>query len=146
MRARWPTVMLLIACTQACSGSTTVEPRANAQQPVLGTPVEINVAYGHEEAVPGTDMDVGFASVYRDYRCPVDVTCGKPGSAIVELDIAFADGPGTRFLLNTQVEPRSLALGNYLITVVGLSPQRQVGMPIPPSEYEVKVRVESIRS
>ncbi len=144
MKARWPTALALLVWAQACSDPISVEPTPATQHPVPSRPVDVTVLYGQNEIVPGTDMDVGFVSVFSDYRCPVDATCGWPGSAVVGLDIVLGSDPGAVFLLNTGVDPRSLALGNYLITVVDLTPARHTGAPIPARKYQVKLRVESI--
>jgi hypothetical protein len=128
----------------ACSGGGTIESPPLTRHPVLAEPVDVVVQYGHDELVPGTDMDVGLVGVFSDYRCPANATCGWQGSAVVGLHIALGSDPGAVFFLNTGVDPRSLALGHYLITVTGLTPQRTAGDSIPARKYQVGLRVESI--
>lgn len=146
MRGRWLWALALLVWAQGCSDALKPEAGPTEQHPVLSEPVEVRVLYGDDELVPETDIDIGFVSVLYDYRCPEDATCGWPGSATVGLRITLGSGPGAVFLLNTGVEPRSLALGDYLISVLGLSPERHVGDTIPTRKYQVSLRIENIRA
>jgi uncharacterized lipoprotein YajG len=74
----------------------------------------------------GGALSITLVSVENDSRCAVDVTCVSAGNATVRFTVSSAGGPPAAAALqalNTTIEPRSLTLDGYRITLDSLLPR-----------------------
>ncbi len=141
---RWWIMGALPVLLAACAGSTDPAPSGSAQDSVLAEPVELDLAYGQEQTVPGTTLSLRFDRAVQDSRCPVDVVCVWQGNAEIELGTTLGSGPSVGFRLNTALDPRSFDFGGYRVSLTGVSPEPHAGVAIEPDVYRVSLRVESI--
>ncbi len=99
---------------------------------------------GQEVAARGSVMRIAFPGVRNDSRCPVDVVCVWQGDAEVEIGVRFGMGPTVPYVLHTGVAPRSVDLGLYRITLVGLRPAPVSTTAIPQESYVAELRLELV--
>lgn len=130
-----------IAASAACSSTgPSAEPWGGRADTTLALRI------GQEVGAHDTVMHVAFLAVRADSRCPVDVVCVWQGDAEVEIGVRFGMGPTVPHVLHTGVEPRSVDVGLYLITLVSLRPAPVSTAPISPERYVAELRLELIRT
>jgi len=133
-RPRSRTLILLAAALPllaACDlSSRTVV--ANVRDGAADTVFSLRIG---QEVRPDAVLSVILLSVRNDSRCPIDVVCVWAGNAEVEIGVAFGMGPTRPYVLNTTLDPRSVDLGLYRITLTGLKPDPVSTSPIPPERY-----------
>ena len=103
---------------------------------------EIVLEYGEDIRLEGSVLRLSFGEVLEDSRCPVDVTCVWEGNGKVVIGIATGMGPTHALVLNTSLEPRSMAWSQVRVTLLELNPTPQAGSGIPLEAYTVKLRLE----
>lgn len=123
----------------AC-GSTgpSAEPRGGRADTTLALRI------GQEVGAHDTVMRIAFLGVQSDSRCPTDVVCVWQGDAEVEIGVRFGMGPTVPYRLHTGVEPRSVDVGLYLITLVSLRPAPVSTAPIRRESYVAELRLELV--
>ena len=131
----------LIALLGACEGTT---PTVDASVRGIGTDTVFFLRVGQEVRAPDSTMRIGFGGVRSDSRCPVDVICVWQGDAAVEIGVAFGMGPTVPYVLHTALEPRSVELGIYRITLAEVRPVPVSTSRIPPDHYVAGLRLERI--
>jgi hypothetical protein len=89
-------------------------------------------------------LRLAFTGVTEDSRCPSDVVCVWAGNAAVEIGVSFGMGPTIRYVLNTTVDPKSVDVGGYRITLVALQPYPVSTGPIPPASYLATFRLQRL--
>lgn len=99
---------------------------------------------GQEVGVRGSVMGVSFLGVRSDSRCPLDAMCVWAGDAPVEIGVRFGMGPTVPYVLHTGGVPRSVDVGMYRITLVGLWPVPLSYIPIRQESYVAELRVELV--
>lgn len=132
-------------CTPpAQDGAPAVPPSPEAAQPlppsrmaILGQ--EVALMPGQMTTVRGEPLAISFLRVPEDSRCPQGVQCVRAGEAKVELMLTIQDRVENG-ILSTAAEPRSVALGPYVVHLVRLDPLPTTSGP--PSRYTATLRVE----
>ena len=104
----------------------------------------ITLRLGQVVRAPDIAMTIAFLAVRNDSRCPVDVVCVWQGNAEVEIGVAFGMGPTVPYVLNTGLEPRSVDLGSYQLTLVELRPAPVSTTSIPPDRYVASLRLQAL--
>lgn len=99
---------------------------------------------GQAVLVEAAGFGVTFVAVTEDSRCPADVTCVWAGNAVVELKVSMTDAPDTTVTLNTDLEPKSMTIGQHALRLVALAPAPRSDAPIGPGDYAATLRVEKI--
>lgn len=114
---------------------------ADVRDGVVDTVFSLRVG---QEVRPDAVLRIAFLSVRNDSRCPVDVMCVWAGNAEVEIGVTFGMGPTRPYVLNTTLDPRSLDLGAYRITLAGLEPAPVSTSPILPGAYIATFRLQRL--
>lgn len=135
---RVPAVVLGLIWTGTACGQTDI-----VLQDLPNEPVEMELAFGEERVITGTDRHVRFAAVEEDSRCPIDVTCVWEGNAAVRLALTVGDAPPHDVVLHTTLEPRSVEWNQVRVTLLEVRPERREEQPIPEEEYRARLRVEA---
>ncbi len=89
-------------------------------------------------------VDIFFAGVREDSRCPRDVTCVWPGNAAVELHLSLGKAPSHKVTLNTNEVPRVVEWNGLKIRLVDLRPYPRSTRTIDPGAYVVELRVGGV--
>jgi hypothetical protein len=115
---------LAAACSSspaAAPGSGGLPPDASAES--RGGPVDdtLRVEVGRTATADNGRLAVTFAARLSDSRCPANVVCVWMGDAAVRIS-ARAGRTTVERDLHTGIEPHSLSVDRYTITVVGLTP------------------------
>ncbi len=113
------------------------QPLPPSQMAVVGQ--EVALMPGQMTTVRGEPLTIAFRRVVEDSRCPRGVQCVRAGEAKVELMLTLQDRVENG-ILNTADEPRSVALGPYVVHLVRLDPLPTTAGP--PSRYTATLRVE----
>lgn len=91
----------------------------------------------------GADFSLTFVTVQRDSRCPKDARCIRAGEAVVLFSVRGEDGGVSP--LTFDVPPgggASQSYHGYRIQIVGLDPQAETDVEIPPGDYIAAVAVQ----
>jgi hypothetical protein len=114
-------VAIAAACSSppaAAPGSSGASPDAN-RSASLGDTVQIEL--GRSAAVDGGRLVLTFVSRGTDSRCPANVVCVWMGDVPVRI-AARSGKTSAEAELHTGIEPHSLGVNGYVVTVVGLVP------------------------
>jgi hypothetical protein len=110
----------------ACSGPAPVpgsgalpDPQAPARSAALGDTVRIRL--GRSASVDRGRLRLTFVSHGPDSRCPANAVCVWMGDVAVRVAARLARLSVEREL-HTGLEPRSLTIDRYLVTLIGLLP------------------------
>ena len=110
------------ACSSAASpGSGGGAPDAGAEARGASLDDTLHVQLGRSAAADGGRLVLTFAARLSDSRCPANVVCVWMGDAAVRVS-ARAGRTSAEVDLHTGIEPRSLTVDRYVVTVVGLLP------------------------
>ncbi len=121
-------VLALIAAGVACTTAT--EPRLSD---------EFELRVGDHATFTDAGVRVAFLGVSQDSRCPSQVMCVWAGDAAVLVETA--PYPGTvsadsrTDILHTDLDPKSLGLGLFELTLVRLAPYPETPSSISPDDY-----------
>lgn len=111
-------VLLAAATLAACSGPPAGAPGSGGAAPLDAT---VHIQLGRTGRVDGGRLTLTFAARLSDSRCPANAVCVWQGDAAVRIVARVAAASVDREL-HTGVEPHSLAVDRYVVTVVGLTP------------------------
>ena len=109
--------VLALGLAAAGCGSRVTEPR-DTQQMLTATGDTVTLTLGESVRVDPAGLMVSFDSVLADSRCPARMMCVWAGSVRVLLTVSENAGSGTRVKLESNLEPRSVQLGAYRITLL----------------------------
>jgi hypothetical protein len=118
---------MAIAVAAACSsppaaatGSAGASPDAGSQ-PRASLGDTVHIALGRTATVDSGRLLLTFVARGPDSRCPANVVCVWMGDVAVRI-AARVGGTSVERELHTGLEPHSLSLDRYLVTVVGMLP------------------------
>lgn len=120
-------VSLLIAVALAACG------RGGAA--ALDEPIQL--APGEWANFKTEDLEVRFAGIAEDSRCPNDVACVWAGQVVVQFTLR-------RNSRNKDVlvkESQGLAVDGYRISILQVLPARASSGPLPPADYRVTLKI-----
>jgi hypothetical protein len=125
----------VLATTLVLAASTAVA------QPSIGKPFDLKV--GESVTVGTHGLTVGFDELVSDGRCPIGLLCFWEGDAATLL---WSQRPGeTRqdFQLHTYSGfKQKVSYGDYVITLVQVSPYPVYQAPTAPGDYVATIRVD----
>lgn len=133
---------LSLICVVGLSVCTNPQPLDPSIEVPLDEPFVLQVNQWAE--IGGTPLRLRFDEVREDSRCPADVQCFWAGNARVRLTSLLA-GDVQTVDLNTELEPRELPVGEYVVHLEGLQPETRTSRQIRPEEYLANLRVSSGR-
>lgn len=97
----------------------------------------IQLAPGQSAVFAAQKLEVRFASIETDSRCPSDVTCVWAGEVIVRLAVR-SDGKTTQHSVK---ESQTATVDGYTVTVLQVLPARSSSQPVAPADYRVTLKV-----
>jgi len=118
---------LLIAVALAACGRGSA---ATLDQP-------IQLAPGEWANFQAERLEVKFAGIAADSRCPNDVTCVWAGEVVVRLTLR-------RDSRNKEVsvkETQSVAVDGYTISILQVLPPRASSTPVPAADYRITLKI-----
>jgi hypothetical protein len=131
-------MMPLISCSQQYGS----EEASTRQEPSIELGQEFTVDYGQQVRLAGEGLEVRFASVASDSRCPSDpeVRCVWEGYAQIVVWLSKDDEKSAAVRLNTpnalqQKYPSEKNYLDYTVELIALSPYPKTAGGIRPAEY-----------
>ena len=117
------------------------QPTAPAKEVSLDE--EFTIKVGQQVEVKDANLRVTFTAVDEDSRCPVEAACVWVGNVKLDIEVKRSKKKFVSSPINTLLEPREIAFKGYRVKLIGVSPQRHAGIPIPPGDYEATLIVSS---
>ena len=114
----------------------------------LGWEERISVETGSDFSLPlgdarwVEDMQVVFADVEDDSRCPIDVTCIQAGWATLRFTVGVEAQELLLRVPGDQTVPNAAVVGSYIITLVGVEPEAKSDDPQENRAYKATLRVD----
>ena len=112
----------------ACSSAT-----HDSVEATLGAPLQL--APGQSAVL--SDLEVQFAGIAADSRCPSDVTCVWAGEVVARLAVRHERKPSQHEVREMESAP----VGGYSISVLQVLPARATSQPIAPADYRVTLKI-----
>jgi hypothetical protein len=111
------------AVAAACSGPPAPAPGSGAASNSRGGPLDdtVHVALGSSVRADNGRLVLTFNARLGDSRCPANAVCVWMGDAAIRV-AARVGRVGVERELHTALEPRTLSIDDYVITIVGLTP------------------------
>ncbi len=97
----------------------------------------IQLAPGQSAVFAAQKLEVHFAGIENDSRCPTDVTCVWVGEVIVQLAVRS----GGKTTQHSVKESQSTTVDGYSVTVLQVLPARTSSQRIAPADYRVTLKV-----
>ena len=115
-------VALAAACSKspAAAGSG-AGPDVGAEPRAAAVDDTVRVQLGRSATLDAGRLVVTFVARLSDSRCPANVVCVWMGDAAVRI-AARAGRISVEHDLHTGIEPHSLSVDRYVVTVIGLTP------------------------
>jgi hypothetical protein len=137
-----------VAIAAACSSPPAAAPGSGGASPDVGAQTRsaalgdtLHIQLGRSVPVDRGRLVLTFVARGTDSRCPANVVCVWMGDAVVRI-AARAGNTSVERQLHTGIEPHSLAINGYVVTVVGLLPYPGTAAPqAPPAAPVVLLRV-----
>jgi uncharacterized Zn finger protein len=104
---------------------------------------EFTIKFGQQVEVKDANLRITFTAVEEDSRCPVDVVCVWAGNARLNLEVKRSKKKFVSSAVNTTVGPREIVFKGYRVKLIAVKPERKVGIPVPPADYEATLVVSS---
>lgn len=102
----------------------------------------VTLELGESVTFEAAGIDVTFLRLVGDSRCPVGLTCVWEGDAEVEVRVTTADG-GSDVRLHTTLEPRSVAVGAFVLLLVDVLPHPTDDFAADPPAPRIAVSLRS---
>lgn len=97
---------------------------------------------GQSATITGEDLEVRFAKVIGDSRCPQGVECFWAGEASSQIDITYASTTYEKVLIQPGAsEPAQTDFGAYIITF-DLQPYPKAGEQIQDKDYRLELQFD----
>lgn len=137
MTARVPSLRAAALCLAALACGQAGAPGETALRARYGEPFDLPLG---RRASVGGELDVTFARVAEDSRCPTGTDCPEPGNAAAVFAVDGDRGSAT-LTLHTGREPRRIAAAGHALELVELRPARSPGAVPDSADYEVTLVV-----
>jgi hypothetical protein len=130
----------LAACSAPDVSPEPQEPGESTVQASLNVPFDL--AYGRKVSLTDIPLQITFAELLGDSRCPRDATCVWEGVAIVRLTVT-AGADSTSVDLDT-AQGSTAVVGGYKLHLEDVSPYPVSTRPqIDPTGYSVRLKVST---
>ena len=118
-------VAVSVTLAAGCSSNTAPGDARDTPSPDAGTldtmPDTLRIPVGRERTADGGRLAVRFVAKLSESRCPANAMCVWQGDASIRLRVTVA-GTAVDTVLHTGIEPRSIAIDRYVLTLPGLFP------------------------
>ena len=142
-RSRMVSLGIAGALLFASSGAIGANTYADSGFKVARLGREFEIRAGQRTTVKGTRLQIRFAAVENDSRCPSDVTCVWAGNAAVQLQLGSGKRSKT-VTLNTSNSPSfvgEVEYQGYKVKLIGLSPYPRSDRKIAKRDYRATLLV-----
>jgi hypothetical protein len=135
--------LVVAACSNPPAATSSCGAAPNAGTDSRGAALDdtLQIQLGRSASADGGRLILTFVARLSDSRCPANAVCVWMGDAVVR--VAARAGPTSlECELHTGLEPRSLAVGRYIVRVVGLLPYpgtEPEGVPAAPPTVVLRV-------
>jgi hypothetical protein len=126
---------MVLVVAAACSSHAAVEPQVTA---VIGDTFQLRV--GQQVSLDNQALRIAFESVPEDSRCPAQVTCVWAGNGRVGLRVTTGE-QSANISLNTTLEPRTVEVRGYQISLERLDPHPVTTERVSPDRYVAQLKV-----
>jgi hypothetical protein len=126
-----------VALLLGCPGSVSVRVGERDEPVCVRLGQEFDLHVGQRAAVEGEGLQVRFASVVNDSRCPEGVTCVWAGNAEVLIETG-ASNTQEELKLNTlggERFPKEARYRQYIVELVALKPHPQKDVAVKAADY-----------
>jgi hypothetical protein len=124
-------VLPLICCAQAAPPAAVASLRQ-----------EFTLKLGQTARVKGEALQVKFASVVEDSRCPKGEQCIRQGSARISLEVTSGEDKPVALELMTEPGAQEAAHSEYSLTLVALDPYPTANRQAAPEDYRATLVVD----
>ncbi len=132
---RWSLAALLLLA--ACDGSPT--------GPQARLPAVVQLQVGGSAVVASTTLQVRFADVEGDSRCPTTVVCVWEGEAVVRVELRdggrLLGAPALSTHPSSGTHPNAARVDRYTLRLVALDPYPSGVAPIPRTDYRLTLEI-----
>ncbi len=124
-----PTIALAAAtaCSSAVAPVRDVSSSLDTSSKTAATTDSVSVALGKTVTFDGGRIELTFDARVADSRCPANVVCVWAGDAQVRISTRVAGGAKTTSDLHSTLEPRTLKIDRYSISMIGMTPYPGTG-------------------
>ncbi len=143
LRARMFSLAIAGSLLLACFGVLDAKTHADGALQLVRLGREFKLRVGQRVALKGTRLQIKFAAVENDSRCPSDVTCVWAGNAAVRFQLSAGRGNKT-ITLNTSSNSTFVRENEYLgykVKLVDLSPYPRSDRKIASRDYTATLLV-----
>jgi len=127
-----------VLATAACSSSSGRSANGPPSLPVTSGSDTLTIAVGTEVSTRDRGLAVTFVRQVSESRCPANVVCVWQGDAAVRLKAVSRNGT-VEATLHTELEPKTLEVGGYRISVLDVQPYPGAGDSARTSRVVVQV-------
>ena len=120
----------IAACSTPPAASPSSGRDAGSESRAAALDDTVHVVLGRTATADRGRLALTFVRQVSDSRCPANAVCVWMGDAAVRVT-ARADAATVERELHTSVEPHSLSIGPYTVTIVGLLPYPGPNAPGP---------------
>ena len=108
---------------------------------ITSNPVELNTEFdlklGEQAVLTSQELVIAFDDVTEDSRCPEDVLCIWAGNASIKISTPGKSIPN----INTSLDPKSISIEGFRITLITLSPYPNTKKPFKKEEYVARLLI-----
>ena len=112
---------------------------ARAQDVRLGEPFDLNI--DQTATISGEGLEVRFADVVSDSRCPRGVQCVWEGVAVIRLSVERAPDPRATLTLRVPSPSSTGTYGKYSLSIMDVKPYPDANHPHRREDYVVTLIV-----
>ena len=135
-----PAVIFLLALPLVCCAQADTPPAAE-----VSPGQEFTLKLGQTARVKGEGLEVKFASVVEDSRCPKGEQCIWQGRARIRVEVAGGGGEPVTLELGTEPGRQEAARLDYGLTLVALNPYPTANKQAAPEDYQATLVVDKNR-
>ena len=139
-RVAFPHPGLVVLCLATLACGRAGAPGESALRASYGEPFDLPLG---RRASVGGELDVTFARVAEDSRCPTGADCAEPGNAAAMFAVE-GDRGSASLTLHTGREPRRIAAAGHVLELVELRPAPSPGAAPDSADYEATLIVRRV--
>lgn len=131
--------ILLAACSVRGDTISSRAPEKLQGQPLPG--LTIRIGLGETAQVADAGLEITFAEVLSDSRCPRGEACVWEGDAVIRLHLRAGVEAGEAVLHTASGGPGAAGIAGWHVELIDLQPVPVAGRPAPPDTYTASLVV-----